>query len=142
MAVRMTSGSGSAGAARPAKARQNSGQAGDAPALAGGDEMGVRKAETGEVRCGGFGIKAVDLVDHQHHAPPAAPQVLGDGLIARGQPGPGIDQEEHAVGIGQGHLGLLADEFGKLAVRTESAGVDQHARLAAQQGATVAPVPR
>ena len=102
--------------------------------------MGVRKAEPGKVRCGGFGIKAIDLVDHQHHAPPAAPQVLGDGLIARGQAGPGIDQEEHAVGIGQGNLGLLADELGELAVRTESAGVDQHAGLAAQQGAAVAPV--
>ena len=142
MAVRMASGSGSAEASTSgSRSARKAVKAATPPPVAGGDQMCVRKAETGEVGCRGFGIEAIDLVDDQHDLPAAAPQMLGNGFIRSSQSSPGIDQEEHAMGVGQGHLGLLADELGKLAVRTQPAGVDQHAGLAAQLGPAIAAVP-
>ena len=102
-------------------------QVADRPAVERRDHHRVAQPQRVQLERRGLALGVVHLVRDDHHRRPRSAQDLGDLLIAGGQPGGGVDHQQHEVGLLdgdpglRGHLGLQR----RLVARIHAAGVDQ-----------------
>ncbi len=100
---------------------------GDAATVRAGNRQRLAKAHRGEFGPGDVRVDVVDLVHHQVTALVALAQVLANHLVARGQPGTGVDQEQHDISFLDGQQRLLGHLLvDALLVAGNAAGVDQN----------------
>jgi hypothetical protein len=88
-------------------------------------------------------LESLGLVERQHHRLAGAAQLACDELILRGHAGTRVGHQDQVVGLRHRLLGLLAHlRVQALGVLDQSAGVDQHARHAADTRIAVLAIAR
>jgi len=119
-------------------------QRAEAERVLGGDRDRLAEAEREGLVVAGVAGVALAFVGDQDHRLARPAQRLGDGLVAGGEAGLAVDDEEDRVGVGDGGLGLRRHAAGQRLglLVLEACGVDDAEEQRAERGVGLAAVAR